>query len=67
MMGGPLVLAELVRQYRVDLPDAAAEPVLETQLSLHPKGGVRLRLIDVPNGKCKSLLSDGRCFCALRR
>jgi cytochrome P450 len=44
MMEGALVLAELIRQYRVDLPDAAAEPVLETQLSLYPKGGVRLRL-----------------------
>ncbi len=44
MMEGPLVLAELTRQYRFELADPSSTPELETQLSLHPKGGVQLHL-----------------------
>lgn len=44
MMEGVTVLGELIRRYRLSLlsPDQQAE--LETRLSLHPRGGLRLRL-----------------------
>ncbi|WP_197442780.1 cytochrome P450 [Lignipirellula cremea] len=44
MMEGPLVLAELVRQFDVQLTKPDQTPELETQLSLHPRHGLRLRL-----------------------
>ncbi|WP_197442781.1 cytochrome P450 [Lignipirellula cremea] len=44
MMEGPLVLAELVRQFDVQLIEPDQTPELETQLSLHPRHGLRLRL-----------------------
>jgi cytochrome P450 len=44
MMEGPLVLTEFIRQYRIRLAEGQGEPELETQLSLHPKVGVRLQL-----------------------
>jgi cytochrome P450 len=44
MMEGPLILAELARQFELELPDPHFVPQLETQLSLHPRGGLRLRL-----------------------
>ncbi|MCO6458667.1 MAG: cytochrome P450, partial [Pirellulaceae bacterium] len=44
LMEGPLVLAELVRQFDVQLAEPNQTPELETQLSLHPRNGLRLRL-----------------------
>jgi cytochrome P450 len=44
MMEGPLVLAELVRRFELQLIDPSFEPQLETQLSLHPRGGLQLRV-----------------------
>jgi cytochrome P450 len=49
MMEGPLVLAELVRQFQIRLSDGS-EPELETQISLHPRGGVPLWLTARPEG-----------------
>jgi cytochrome P450 len=42
MIEAQLVLANLLRQFRVSLPAGASEPVMEMQISLHPKGGLRL-------------------------
>ena len=44
MMEGRIVIRELVSQFRLALPKDAKTPELETQLSLHPKGGLRLAL-----------------------
>jgi cytochrome P450 len=42
MMEGPLVLADMVRRFEFRLIESLAEPELETQLSLHPRNGLRL-------------------------
>ncbi|MEU6851100.1 cytochrome P450 [Actinacidiphila alni] len=39
-----LVLATVARRYRLVLPEGAPEVVPEALITLHPKGGVRLRL-----------------------
>jgi cytochrome P450 len=44
MMEGVAVLGALVRRYRMSLLSPDQEPELETRLSLHPRGGLRLRL-----------------------
>lgn len=44
MMEGPLVLAEMVRRFDFRLIESSVEPELETQLSLHPRNGLRLQL-----------------------
>jgi len=44
MMEGTLVLAEMVRQFEIQLTSPSQEPQLETQLSLHPRGGMRLNV-----------------------
>lgn len=44
MMTGTLVLATLLRRCRLELADGQGEPELEPHISLHPKGGIRLRL-----------------------
>lgn len=44
MMEGPIILAELVRKFELQLIHPSFEPELETQLTLHPRGGLRLRL-----------------------
>jgi len=43
-MEGPLVLAEMVRRFDFRLIESSSEPELETQLSLHPRNGLRLNL-----------------------
>jgi cytochrome P450 len=43
-MEGPLVLAEFVRRCSLHLLGPDQEPGLETQLSLHPRDGLRLRV-----------------------
>jgi cytochrome P450 len=44
MMEGPLILAELARQFELELPDPGFEPQLENRLTLHPRNGLQLRL-----------------------
>ncbi len=44
MMEGPLMLAELARQFEFELPDPSFEAQLENRLTLHPRGGLQLRL-----------------------
>ena len=44
MMEGPLILAELARQFELELPDPCFEPQLENRLTLHPRNGLQLRL-----------------------
>ena len=44
MMEGPLILAELARQFEFELPDPGFEPQLENRLTLHPRNGLQLRL-----------------------
>jgi cytochrome P450 len=44
MMEGPLVMAEMVRRFDFRLIESSREPELETQLSLHPRNGLRLVL-----------------------
>lgn len=44
MMEGSLILAELSRQFELELLNPNFEPELETQLTLHPRGGLQLRL-----------------------
>jgi cytochrome P450 len=44
MMEGPLILAELARQFDLELTDPSFEPQLENKLTLHPRGGLQLRL-----------------------
>jgi cytochrome P450 len=44
MMEGPLILAELARQFELKLTDPCFEPQLENQLTLHPRNGLQLRL-----------------------
>jgi cytochrome P450 len=44
MMEGPLVLADMVRRFDFRLMETSAEPELETQLSLHPRNGLRLEI-----------------------
>ncbi|MFF9864549.1 cytochrome P450 [Streptomyces sp. NPDC013953] len=39
-----LVLATVARRYRLTLPDATTEVVPEALITLHPKGGIHLRL-----------------------
>jgi cytochrome P450 len=45
MMEGTLVLATLLQRCRVECPPGSALPEKEWQLSLHPKGGVRLTIL----------------------
>lgn len=44
MMEGPLILAELTRQFELELTDPRFEAQLENKLTLHPRGGLQLRL-----------------------
>lgn len=44
MMEAVLALATLLQQHELRLADDQGEPVMEAQISLHPKSGVRMRL-----------------------
>lgn len=44
LMEGTLILAELARQFELELPDPSFEPQLENRLTLHPRNGLQLRL-----------------------
>lgn len=44
MMEGRIILAELVRQFELELTDPGFEAQLENRLTLHPRGGLKLRL-----------------------
>jgi cytochrome P450 len=43
MIEGTLILAAILQRYRLSLAPGQGEAVAETQISLHPKGGIRLR------------------------
>lgn len=40
MIEAQLILASLLSRYRLSLPAGAADPAIETQVSLHPRGGL---------------------------
>jgi cytochrome P450 len=42
MVEGALVLATILKRFRLRLLEGAPEPVIEAQVSLHPRGGLRL-------------------------
>jgi cytochrome P450 len=42
-MEGQIILASLLARYRLEL--AQAEPEMETQVSLHPKGGLKVTVV----------------------
>ncbi|MCA9119430.1 MAG: cytochrome P450 [Planctomycetaceae bacterium] len=44
MMTGVLVLATILRRCGLELASGQGEPALDPKISLHPKGGIRLRL-----------------------
>ncbi len=44
MMEGTLALACLLKRFRVGLPDPSKEAEMQAQVSLHPKGGLRVTL-----------------------
>ncbi len=43
MIEGVLILASILERYNLSLAPGQGEPEAATQISLHPKGGVRLR------------------------
>jgi cytochrome P450 len=45
ILEGSLVITDFVRRFELHIPSGYSEPVLETQLSLHPKGGMVLCLV----------------------
>ncbi|HZF50769.1 MAG TPA: cytochrome P450 [Polyangiaceae bacterium] len=47
MMEGTLALACLLKRFRVGLPDPSKEAEMEAQVSLHPKGGLRVTLHEI--------------------
>lgn len=44
MMEGTLILATILRRYRLSLPPGQGDPGMEMQVSLHPRGPLRLNL-----------------------
>jgi cytochrome P450 len=42
LMEAQLILASLLDRYRLELAPAQGEPALETQVSLHPQGGLKI-------------------------
>lgn len=45
LMESQLILASILQRFHLTLPAGAAEPEMETQVSLHPKGGLPMTLV----------------------
>jgi hypothetical protein len=43
-----LVLSELLREHRIDVPAGWTRPVAQAQVAVHPRGGMPLVVTRVP-------------------